>query len=104
MSDFDPVLEKWLTLGADWQNNLLAQGIAHISPSSCQKIQRWSQYAVLLGFQQQAELAADIIDADRANQQKSAAFYTLIVQQELYQQLYNAAQLKRDYLNENEVV
>lgn len=103
MSDYDPILEKWLALGADWLNSLLTQGIVHISPATRLKIERWSQHAFTLGFSQQATLAMKIIDAEVATDEKATAFYTLLLQQDLYQQLYNAAQLKRDYLGEDDV-
>lgn len=97
---YDPILEKWLALGADWLNSLLTQGIVHISPATRQKIERWSQYAGTLGFSPQAELAVKIIDGELSADERSRAFYTLLLQQDLYQQLYNAEQLKRDYLPE----
>lgn len=104
MSDYDPILEKWLALGADWLNSLLSQGIVHISPATRQKIERWSQHAFTLGFSQQATLAMKIVDAEVATDAKTTAFYTLLLQQDLYQQLYNAAQLKREYLSEDDWV
>ncbi len=102
MSDYDPILEKWLALGADWLNSLLTQGIVHISPVTRQKIDRWSQYAGTLGFAPQAELAVKIIDGELSADERATAFYTLLLQQDLYQQLYNAEQLKREHLREDD--
>lgn len=98
MESYDPILEKWLSLGAKWLNSLLSQGVIHISNSTQDEIERWAQHAHTLGFAQQADLAKSMLDPEITPNNKSKAFHELLFQQDLYQKLYYAEQLEKLYV------
>lgn len=93
---YDPILASWLSLGRKWLDAVMNQGIAHITSYTQGDIKAWAQHAETMGFGELSQLAMLLL-GEQEPRIKSEAFYTLLLQQDLYQQLYNAEQLAFSY-------
>jgi hypothetical protein len=83
-------LLTWLDLWGEWLDELLASGIATPGLQTRQSIKTWTRSAEILGYQDQAHAAQELIAADTPPERRSECFYALLVQQDLLRRLYHA--------------